>query len=229
MKSISIVASIISIMIAGCGGGLENGPSSSVSSCTNITNPMYHINYFENCGNAEQPVSKGTESSVTVWVEMDSPNTSSGKLWVDDIYLERSDMPGVNLTANSSFENGLYEHRENAMCLSTDIACRNIVETIDSRIWSLDATTYRSGRYSAAADITPLGQGFQTHIFAPLIPISGIRSGVTFKASAYVKVEGNVQIRVGIDFRDSTGAIRAVNGLILRGNTNGNWVNLSVR
>lgn len=225
------IFSIVTFTITGCGGNDTTG------NATGPTNSAYHVNYSEWNGNSEQPVTNGREKSITVWLEVDSPNASTGRVWVEDIYLERSDRPGVNLVANPSFESGLWLHHENTMCLASDTWCRNIVEFDNPSIWSLDASTFLSGHASAVANIAPLGQGYQTHIYAyPLLDITGIPAGVTFKASAYLKIENNLQARLGLDFREADvnpantrENIRAVNGTILRGSTNSNWVKLSLR
>lgn len=222
---LNISVMLFVILVSACGEGAKQTADS-----------VYHANYSEWNGNSEQPVTNGREKSVTVWLEVDSPNSTSGRVWVDDIYLERSDMPGINLAINPSFESGLWLHHENRMCLATDTWCRNIIEFDNTNVWSLDATSYTSGRVSAVANMASLGQGYQTHIYAyPLIDISGIPAGITFRSSAYLKIDGNLQARLGIDFREADvnpantrENIRAVNGIITRGST-GSWRKINLR
>lgn len=221
---------IITIALWGCA-------SKNDSSCSGKSNPTYHVNYFEKCGSAEQPITNGNEETVTLWFEVDLPFSSNGKAWIDDIYLERSDMPGVNLLSNPSFDsnNTNWSHNENAMCLASDYFCSNLTEFTQNGIWSSDNIVFHSGPPSLAANMALLGQGYQTHIFqSPLISINGIQGGIEFRAHAYVKVEGDAQVRLGLDFREANvnpsntlAGIRAVNGRIIQGATD--WTLLNLR
>lgn len=233
--SLSICALIACMLAYGCTGGGDGKNSSNP--CRGRENPRYHISYFEICGNSEKPVSNGREKTVTLWFEVDSPFSPIGKVWVDDIYLERSDSPGVNLLSNSSLDSSLlfWPHHENAMCLAEDTWCQNITEFTRDGIWSLDGSVFHSVPSAARADIGLLGQGYQTHIFQyPLINIEGIPAGVEFRAHAFVKIEGDAQVRLGIDFREAEvdpsnprAGIRAVNGRIIQGATD--WIKLNLR
>ena len=237
--AMAILGILVVILLLSCGGGSSNSGSENAvgtGSCLNITNPTYHINYFETCGNANQPVSAADYQSVAIWFEVDSTNSDTGKVWIDDLYLERSDFPGVNLINNPSFESGLWPAKNNALCLAADTFCRNIIESNDLFVWSIDQAVYYSGSQSVVADMSKLGLGYQTHIFQ-LVPFDGgIRSGVVFKAHAMIKIEGNVQVRLGIDFRGTSidpanpraSIFSAVNGLVIRGTTNG-WRRIDLR
>jgi len=217
---------------------------SAGGSCLAQNDGTYHISYYEFCGNAEQPVTKGNEETVTLWFEIDSPDSAYGKVYVDNLYLERSDRPGVNQLQNAGFEKGLWWGRKNnAMCVSSDTWCQNIVETDDTFVWRLGALLSRNSKTKkitrnnfAFADMSRLGRGWQTHIFHPLLNIKGIPKGISWKASAEIIIEGNLQVRLGIDFRDSPVSpsdpranIRAINGLVYKGSTYGKTKKIILR
>lgn len=217
------------LILIGCNGPESTGGGGSFP---------YHISYYETAGNAEQPVTTGAESTITVWFEVDSPETKDGRVYVDDLHLERSDMPGVNLASNPSFEAGLWSGRKNNAMTPWNGTWQP--ESDDGTLWTawtLSGTAH-SGSWSSCADMSVFpNNGYQTHFFLyPLLDIQGIRPGITFRAHAYVRIVGNVQARLGIDFRNSGVnqtdprlGIRAVNGMYLRGDTGGQWVLLNLR
>ncbi len=220
------IAFVLIFSLSSCGSSDESASSGSI----------YHINYFETAGNAARPVTTGREQSVALWFEVDSPYSPLGKVWVDDMYLERSDFPGINLISNSGFEFGLWSAKNNALCLASDVFCKNIIESNDSFVWQVDRNIYFSGNQSSSVDMSKLGLGYQSHIFQLITFPSGIPAGITFRAHAMIKIEGDVQARLGVDLRevninpsDPRGSItNAVNGLIIRGNTNG-WRMINLR
>ncbi|MEI7498387.1 MAG: hypothetical protein WCK11_03840 [Candidatus Falkowbacteria bacterium] len=151
------------------------------------------------------------------------------------MYLERSDRPGVNLISNASFSYGLWPAKNNALCQASDLTCTNIVEFNDFSVWSLDSITFYSSGVSAMADMSKLPIGWQSHIFQLINLPSGIPANITFRAHAMVKIEGNLQVRLGVDFRNSdiqSGNPRdsitsAINGIVIRGTTS--WRRIDLR
>lgn len=231
--TMGIMAVLAIVLFSACGNVDEE---TGLKSETAVTNSLYHVNYFETLGNADQPVAAGTEKSLALWFEIDSPISATGKVWVDDLYLERMDQPGSNLITNASFEAGLWPAKNNSLCLANDTWCRGIFESDDYFVWQLDYGTYPSSSPSAVADMSKLGLGYQTHIFQLVSLNKTIPAGTALKAHAMIKIEGFVQARLGLDLRDSVidsanprGNIRsAVNGLIVRGPTSG-WRRIDLR
>ena len=203
------------------------------SNCQPIDcNDFFHISYCE-CGNGKTPTTTDLTISGTNWVEILS-SFGTGKAFVDDAWLERSDQPGKNLlTKNAGFEDGVWEGRKNnPMCLYSDTWCKDIIETDDTFVWYSSDLAY-NGELSAACDMSKLGTGWQTHIFYPLIDISDIPAGIKFSAKIKVLIKGDVQVRIGIDLRESPvnpnnprENIIASNSAYLQGDTNGEWVEI---
>ncbi|MGE0086518.1 MAG: hypothetical protein AB7S75_19090 [Desulfococcaceae bacterium] len=189
------------------------------SVCQKRFNNIYHESYFELCGTGGEPVSKDNDISLSLWAEVNSPFSGGGIVWFDDFYLISDDGSIKDIIPNPSFTQNFegWKHLENTLCPAEIIWCGYITYiNVPGLDWEIDNSVYYSKPCSVK--VTVPKEGYQTHAFLyPSISMNNIPYGTRFKASALVKIEGDLQVRIGIDFTDSSGFIvRSVSGEVIQ-------------
>lgn len=167
----------------------------------------YLPNFFEMDGNGVNPGFE-TGHSVAVWFQVFSPY-GGGTAWVDDVKVLVNGQ-GNSLVPEHPADWEGYDHEGGKLCVVEDASCESQSEEGDPATWSMDYEMHAPGS-SGSLKVTLKGSGLDSHAWPMNTPpdvgyqlgwvcLNDVPAGI-LEAYASVRTQGNIQIRIGLDYR----------------------------
>lgn len=194
--------------------------------CVGRSSLKYHQSYFQICGSEDDdPIIREPYRWAVVWYEVTTPFGSGGEACFDDFSLK---VEGKNesLIPSDHTKWARWDHAGGTLCSAQDVECKNLVLTrlSDPGKWGEGVGVSSSSGKSLCVKVD--GGGKHTHAWVlqkpfNLLSLEGIPEGTIMMASVMVRMTGDIQTRIGIDFFDNKDSRqarrRAINGHILQG------------
>lgn len=229
--------------------GLEQG----ASECILRTNIKYYPlppphtydlkAYFELCGNYHVSVPEPyhvlpekesyDDRYLTLWMEVNAPFNQDGTVWFDSVCLVVGDSD-ENHAPNSAFcinmDDDGWDSKENIIeqqYPEHEVCKRGISDyancnTMEGFVNDEHSPSHRSLRVDVKS-----GYRYHTYIdYKHFVDLNNYPIGTKIKASVYVRINGDVQVRLGMDFRKAIEdglPQKMVNGKIIQLNADGSY------
>jgi len=206
----------------------------------------YHESYFQFRGSQDDdPIVKMSHPYFDPWYEGTSPSKKGGKIcWDGFVVKVKGKVKGTEkqFVPSDYTKWGKSDHAGGLMCTKSDRRCTSMVlnRSSDPGKWTESKEVAPNSKSKRALCVTlPAGEGYHTHIWAlqetfDLFNLQDVAEGAELEAYAWVKIEGDAQARMGIDFWSESNSQndgvrkRVINGHIIQGPTEG-WKLLRLR
>ncbi len=211
--------------------GMEEG----TDQCIIRVNDEFAWAFFELCGNyhisVEEPYrvqpSKETvdDRFVTLWMEVNAPFGEDGTVWFDGICLTIGDS-NENIAPNPAFcismDKDAWDSRENPIVQQYPefpVCVRGVSDYADCN--TMEGIVQDESKFSSQSLRVDVKADYRYHTYIDylhFIDLTNLPIGTEVNASVYVKIEGDVQVRLGLDFRDTVDSDpdKMLNGKIIQ-------------
>ena len=207
--------------------------------CIIRNNTIYEQAFFELCGNDHKSIpdkyrvepkkESDYDRYITLWIEVNAPWGVDGTVWFDGICLTIGENKTQNFAPNPAYCEGLsnkWESKVNPMSSRYPEYEVCSMENVDKNCTAWEGIDTTNSKYSTKSLKVKIKSGHRYHTFINyqnFIDLNNYDNGTEINASVWVKIEGDVQVRLGLDFRDTVDSEpdKMVNGKIIQFPING--------